>query len=92
LYQLLIYDVVEDYVERRVPLREAHLARVRQAHERGEMLLAGSFGEPVEGALLLFRCPDASIPEAFAREDPYVKAGIVTAWRVRQWNEVLTQG
>jgi hypothetical protein len=27
--------------------------------------------------------------EDFARNDPYVKAGLVTAWRVRQWNVVV---
>jgi uncharacterized protein YciI len=92
VYQLLIYDVVEDYVQRRVPFRDAHLALARAAHERGELLLAGSFGDPVDGALLLFRAPDTSIPEAFARDDPYVRSGIVTGWRVRKWNEVLAQG
>jgi uncharacterized protein YciI len=90
MYQLLFYDVVEDYLERRVPLRDAHLGLVHAAEERGELLMAGAFGDPVEGALLLFRAADASTAEAFARADPYVSAGLVLDWRVRAWHEVLT--
>ena len=35
MYSLLLYDYVDDIVERRVPFREAHLALVREAHEQG---------------------------------------------------------
>ena len=52
--------------------------------------MAGAFGDPVEGSLLLFRAADASTAEAFARADPYVSAGLVLDWRVRPWHEVLT--
>jgi len=90
MYQLLFYDVVEDYLERRVPLRDAHLALVHAAEARGELPMAGAYGDPVEGSLLLFRAADASTAEAFVRADPYVRAGLVRRWRVRPWHEVLT--
>lgn len=90
MYELLFYDVVEDYLERREPLRDAHLALVHAAEARGELLMAGAYGDPVEGALLLFRAADASPAEAFARADPYVSAGLVRHWRVRPWHAVLT--
>lgn len=35
MYSMLLYDVVPDYLERRVPLREAHLKLAREAHARG---------------------------------------------------------
>jgi hypothetical protein len=90
MYQLLFYDVVKDYLERRGAFRDAHLALVHAAAERGELLMAGAFGDPVEGSLLLFRAADASTAEAFAQADPYVSAGLVLDWRVRPWHEVLT--
>ena len=34
-YYALFYDVVEDFLERRMPHREPHLKLVRAAHERG---------------------------------------------------------
>jgi uncharacterized protein YciI len=89
MYYLLLYDVVDDFIERRVPLREAHLKLVRDAHQRGELLMAGAFADPVDGAALVFTAAGRSMAERFAQEDPYVKEGLVTAWRVRQWNVVV---
>lgn len=89
MYYLLLYDVVEDYVNRRAPFRDEHLKLARQAFARGELVLAGAFSEPVDGAALVFRTDDGSVPERFAREDPNVKNGLVTRWRVRGWNVVV---
>lgn len=88
-YFALTYDVVRGFVDRRTAFREAHLKRVRDAHDRGELLLAGAVGDPPDGALLVFRAESASIAEEFARTDPYVTEGLVTAWRVRPWNVVI---
>lgn len=89
-YYFLFYDVVDDYLDRRTPHRHEHLGLAREARERGEMVMAGAYGDPVEGVALLFRCDDASVAERFAEADPYVRAGVVTGWRVAVWNEVLT--
>lgn len=85
----LTYEVVPDFIERRTPHREAHLQRVRHAHARGLLLLAGALGDPPDGALLVFRAESAAPAEEFARTDPYVVEGLVTAWRVRPWNVVV---
>jgi uncharacterized protein len=89
MHYLLLYDVVDRFVERRAPFRGVHLELARRAHERGELLLAGAFGEPPDGAALVFRGEDDSAAVAFAENDPYVKEGLVTAWRVRPWNVVV---
>jgi uncharacterized protein len=89
MYYILLYDVVDDYVNRRAPYREAHLKLVNEAHRRGELVMAGAFSEPVDGAALVFRAESASIPSGFAENDPYVRAGLVTNWRVRGWNVVI---
>lgn len=85
MHWVLFYDYVEDIVERRGPFREAHLARVREAHERGTLLMAGALSDPVDGALLVFKVDDPSLVEAFVQGDPYVQQGLVTSWRVRPW-------
>ena len=89
MYYLLLYKVVHDFIERRAPFRDAHLKLVRDAQERGELLMAGAFADPVDGAALVFTARDRSVAERFAQEDPYVKEGLVTVWRVRQWNVVV---
>jgi uncharacterized protein YciI len=90
-YQVLLYDVVDNFVERRQPYREAHLANVEAAHRDGTLLLAGAL-KPADGALLLFRTDDAGVVEAFASRDPYVVNGLVTRWRVREWSVVIGEG
>jgi hypothetical protein len=89
LHYLLIYDVVSDYVARRVPLRAAHIAHARAAVARGELVLGGALADPPDRAVLLFRGDSPAAAEAFARVDPYVTNGLVTKWQVREWTTVV---
>jgi uncharacterized protein YciI len=89
MYWLLLYDVVDDYVERRAPFRDRHLAHAQAAHERGELVLAGALADPADGAVLVFRADTAEVAEAFAAADPYVLEGVVTDWVVRAWTVVI---
>ena len=85
----LVYEFVGNFVERRAPFREAHLQLLRDAQARGLLLFSGPLGDPPDGALLVCRAESAAAVEDFARADPYVVAGIVTAWRVRPWTVVI---
>lgn len=89
MHYLLIYDVVDDYVERRTPLRPAHLAHARAAVARGELVLGGALANPPDAAILLFRGESPAAAEAFAAADPYVLNGLVRQWRVREWITVV---
>lgn len=92
MYWLLMYDLVDDYLDRRAPLRDAHLALADAARQSQELVLAGALVDPADRAVLVFAAPDASVAENFARADPYVTGGLVTAWTVRQWNVVIGTG
>ena len=85
----LIYTVVDDYLERRGEFRAEHLSLASTAHERGQLLMAGAFAEPADGALLVFRADDASVVEEFAQSDPYVVNGLVSDYRIRPWTVVI---
>jgi uncharacterized protein YciI len=87
-YFALMYEVVDGFVEKRTPFREAHLTLVRAAHARGELVMAGALADPA-GALLVFRADSPEPAERFARADPYVANGLATTWRVRPWNVVV---
>jgi len=89
MYWLLRYQLVDDYLERRAPLREAHLALARAAQERGELRLAGALADPADEAILVFMTDEVSVVEDFARNDPYVNERLVTSWTVRHWNVVI---
>ena len=88
-YFVLLYDVVDDYMERRIEFRPVHLELATAAYDRGEMVMAGALADPPDGAILVFKGDDASAAERFAENDPYVKNGLVTRWRVRPWTVVI---
>lgn len=82
----LIYDLAEDYLERRGALREEHLGLARAAHERGELRLAGAFSDPFDRSLFVWSTDDEALVERFVESDPYVRNGLVTGWAIRHWN------
>lgn len=88
-YFALSYHVVPDYLERRGQFRDDHLALARAAHDRGELVLGGAYADPVDGALLVWRCDDRAPIEAFVAADPYVRTGLVTTWTIRPWTVVI---
>ena len=92
MHYLLFYDVVENYAERRLPFRAAHLAHAWAAADRGELVLGGALADPIDGAVLLFDCDSPATVEAFVVADPYVLNGLVTRWRVRPWTTVVGEG
>lgn len=89
MYYLLFYDVVEDYVERRKPFREEHLGLAREYVGRGDLALGGALANPADGAVLVFQADSPEVVERFVSADPYVKNGLVTSWRIREWTVVV---
>lgn len=89
MHFLLFYDTAPDYLERRPIYRNEHLSLAWAAQARGELILGGALGDPVEGAILLFEgeSPEAAI--CFAESDPYVKNGLIKSWRVLPWATVV---
>jgi hypothetical protein len=88
-YYALFYEAVEDFIARRGAYRDEHLRQAREAHARGELILAGALADPPAGALLVFQGESAAAAEAFARQDPYVRNGLITGWKVRPWTVVV---
>ncbi len=85
MHYILFYKAVDDYIERRAPYRDEHLAYAAAAHERGDLVMAGAFDEPADGALLVFKGDAPDVAEDFAVNDPYVINGCITEWNVRPW-------
>jgi uncharacterized protein len=87
-HHILFYDYVADIADRRGPHRAAHLQRIAAEREDGHVIMAGALGDPPHGAAIVFRGVDRDHIEEFARTDPYVAAGLVTARRIERWNLV----
>lgn len=85
MYFILFYETVDNFIEKREPHREEHLAYASAAHERGDLVMAGALTDPSDTAVLVFKGEDIGMVEAFAKFDPYVTNGLVSRWHVRQW-------
>ena len=87
--KLLIYDYVEDIVEKRAPHRPAHLELIGEWVEDGRVVAGGATGDPPTGALIVLR--ESGDREALAAIDTYVREGLVTGWRVEPWANVVSE-
>jgi uncharacterized protein len=90
MHYILFYEVTDDYVTRRAPLRQDHLDLIRAAYDRGDLVMGGALADPPDAAVLVFRASEPA--EAFAKADPYVMNGLVKSWRVRKWSTVIGDG
>lgn len=92
MHYLLMYELAPDYLERRGQYRDPHLKLAWEAQERGEIVVAGALADPADMAVLMFSVDDPAVIEQFAKADPYVIHGLVTGYKIRQWNTVCGTG
>lgn len=89
MHYLMIYELADDYLQRRGLYRDEHLRLAWASHERGEMVLAGAMSECFDTAALLFQGDSPEAAERFAASDPYVLHGLVSAYKIKLWNTVV---
>ena len=89
MYYILFYKTVDNYIEKRTPYRNEHLALAQKYHKNGTLILAGALADPTDGAVLVFKGDEPKVAEEFAKNDPYVKNGLIKEWYVRPWTVVI---
>ena len=79
------YGSLEEAMQTAPEEMAAHMARSKEFHERGELLMAGAFldGDGPVSTMAVLTTREAA--EEFARGDPFVLIGMVSGWRVREW-------
>jgi uncharacterized protein YciI len=86
---VVLYHSAPDVLERAPQHMGVHGELIDEFHGKGELLLVGTFGDPVrEGAMCVFSTRDAA--ERFVARDPFVTEGLVARYEVREWNEILS--
>lgn len=66
---VLLYESADDVLTKAPAHFAAHLARIREFHARGEILMVGTFGDPqAAGSMAVF--PTRALAEAFVEGDP----------------------
>lgn len=89
MHYFLIYELSDDYLEKRGEYRNKHLQLAWDAHEKGDLLTGGALQNPADKAYLLFEGENDEAAKQFAESDPYVKNGLVKNWSVRPWMTVV---
>jgi hypothetical protein len=97
LYAIYGEDVANS-LERRLPVRPAHLARLKQLQDEGRLLLAGPFPavdstDPgpagFTGSLIVAEFGSLEQAKAWADADPYVPAGVYARVTVKPFRKVF---
>lgn len=83
---VLRYESAPDVMEKAPAHFPAHSARCDEFEERGDLLMVGTFADPRDGALAIFRSRAAA--EEFVAGDPFVLHGVVASHDLTDWLEV----
>ena len=89
MYYVLLYDYVEGIVEKRAPFREGHLGLLTELRDKGQVVMAGAWANPPDGAAIVFKADSPEVVEQFVASDPYVANGLVPGHRIKEWTVVL---
>jgi uncharacterized protein len=85
---VLFYESADDVASNAPPHMPGHRALYEEFHERGLVLMLGTFANPQEqGSMSVFTTREAA--EEFVSRDPFVANGVVRSYEIRDWNEIL---
>ncbi|WP_199098819.1 YciI family protein [Dyella sp. ASV21] len=89
---------VPDSLEKRKAVRPAHIARLEKLLDEGRLLVAGAFPaieseDPgpagFTGSLILAQFASQAEAEAWAKDDPYVAAGVYAQVSIKPFRKAL---
>lgn len=98
MWYAVISEDNKDSLPRRAKARAAHLARLSELVDEGRLLLAGPHPaidaeDPgpagFTGSLVIVDFPSLEEAEAWARDDPYMEAGVYANVVVKPFKRVL---
>jgi uncharacterized protein len=98
MWYAIISEDTQNSLERRIGARAAHLARLSALVHEGRLLLAGPHPaidaeDPgpagFTGSLVIADFASLDEAEAWARDDPYVDAGVYASVVVKPFKQVL---
>lgn len=86
VFVVTCYESLDDAIAKVPDIVAAHIARSKELHARGTLLMAGGFlNNPQEplSAMAIHTTHEAA--EEFAKGDPFVQKGVVRTWYIREW-------
>lgn len=98
MWYVIFSQDVENSLERRLSVREKHLARLKELQEQGRLLVAGPMpaidsenpGEAgFTGSTVIAEFNSLADAKAWADADPYIEAGVYDNVIVKPFKKVL---
>ncbi|TBR39534.1 MULTISPECIES: YciI family protein [Dyella] len=89
---------VPDSLEKRKSARPAHIERLQKLLDEGRLFVAGAFPaieseDPgpagFTGSLILAQFPSQAEAEAWAKDDPYIAAGVYASVSIKPFRKAL---
>jgi uncharacterized protein YciI len=84
---VLFYELGAASMETVRAVYPRHKAIVDKFHACGELLAVGTWANPLEGSMGVFK--DRAAADAFVKQDPFVIEGLVGKLTIKDWNETL---
>ena len=80
------YESFEDARARAADLIAEHIARSKELHAQGSLLMAGAFlNNPQESLSTMAVCTSPEAAEEYIKGDPFYLNGMVRTWSIREW-------
>jgi len=98
MFYLIYSEDVKNSLEKRLSVRENHLARLRTLEAEGRLLVAGpcpaiDSNDPGDagftGSLIIAEFNSLELAQAWADADPYIAAGVYEKVTVKPYKKVL---
>ncbi len=98
MWYVIFSQDVEDSLEKRMSVRERHLARLVALKDEGRLLVAGPMpaidsenpgGAGFTGSTVIADFPSLAEAQAWADADPYIEAGVYDNVIVKPFKKVL---
>jgi uncharacterized protein YciI len=98
MWYSIVGEDVENSLEKRTMSRPAHLKRLLDLKNQGRLLIAGpqpsiDNEDPgpagFTGSIIIAEFENLLVAKAWAESDPYVKAGVYSAVKVKPFKKVL---
>lgn len=84
---VLFYETAQVEMDKIMSVYPRHQELVAAYAREGKILAIGTFANPMEGAMAIFR--DKESAAEFSQNDPFVLEGIVASQAIKEWNETL---
>lgn len=98
MWYMIYSEDVQNSLNKRLAVREQHIARLKELQNQGRLMAAGPLPaidseDPGDagftGSLLIVKFDSLVDAQAWAGDDPYIKAGVYSQSTVKPFKKVL---